>query len=185
MAKWFWQWDINQTITWDDLQVGQRVNFAQASTTGKEACVVLAYEKDGMVVADVPNDMLQVAEEIRAYEMREDPYQTILRAKIFVQGREKPQDYITEQTRIETWEQVEQAAQEAIEASQSVAGNAQIAQDSAESASQDAQSARADAESAKADAESAKADADRAQEAAQSVDTATVTETQEYLGIGG
>lgn len=42
--------------------------------------------------------------------------------------------------------------------------------------------AKEDAENA---AESAKADADRAQEAAQSVDTATVTETQEYLGIGG
>lgn len=181
MTNWFWQWDIDRTITWDDLQVGQRVNFAQTSTTGEEAYVVLAYEKDGAVVADVPNDMLQVAEEIRAYEMREDPYQTILRAKIFVQGREKPQDYITEQTQIQTWEQVEQAAQEAIEASQSVAENAQIAQASAESASQDASTASEDAANAHLYAMNAEAFANQAKESAESIESATVQETIEYV----
>lgn len=183
-----WQWDVDKTVSWCDLQVGQRVNFAQDSTSGAEAYVVLAYEKDGKVVADIPNDMLQVAEEIRAYEMQNDPYQTILRLRINVKERERPQDYIYEPTQVQTWEDVLTVAEQAISAQASTAENAEIAQTSATNAQTYASNAHTDATSAEESATNAhlyalnaEAFANQAEQAADSVSVATLAETLEYV----
>lgn len=102
----FYQWDCNQKVTGDDLNVGDELHFCNASMN--EVLVTKAYNLDGKVVADVPNILLQQRHEIRVYRyvIDEDSQYTIIQYRFVVQPRPKPSDYVYEETEVYSIETV-------------------------------------------------------------------------------
>lgn len=104
----FYQWDLNQKITSDDFQVGDEIHFSN-SRSG-DAPVVKAYVYDGIIVADVPNILLQKAQKIYAYHyvVNDDREYTIKETVFTVTARPKPADYVYTETEILTYVTLEE-----------------------------------------------------------------------------
>lgn len=100
--KSFYQWDLNQKITSEKFKVGDEIHFHNVRQS--EALVVLAYEFDGKVVADVPNILLSTPLPIHAYVyVTEDTACKTIYEKIFtVEQRAKPSDYVYSETELYT-----------------------------------------------------------------------------------
>ena len=100
--KSFYQWDLDQKVTSPDLVVGDEVHFYNMTLT--KALVVKAYVLDGVVVADVPNIILQEALAIKVYHYvtDKDSKRTREEYKFAVTARAKPEDYIYTETDILT-----------------------------------------------------------------------------------
>lgn len=100
--KSFYQWDLNQKITSEKFKVGDEIHFHNIRQS--EALVVLAYEFDGKVVADVPNILLSTPLPIHAYVyVTEDTASKTIYEKIFtVEQRAKPSDYVYSETELYT-----------------------------------------------------------------------------------
>lgn len=100
----FYQWDINQTITSSELAEGDEVHFY--NMTLKRALVVKAYAKNGVIVADVPNILLQEALAIKAYRYVTigDSRHTLEEYSFPVVARAIPDDYIYTETEILSYE---------------------------------------------------------------------------------
>lgn len=86
----FRQWDLNQLVTCDCLKEGDDVVFRSYGKTYETT----AFVQDGMVVADVPNFILQKAGSVRVdlgwgLECHLD-----CRTTFDVEAREKPEDYV-------------------------------------------------------------------------------------------
>ena len=98
----FYQWDINQKITSTEFRVGDEVHFHNIRQS--EALVVMAYELNGKVVADVPNILLQTSYPIHVYKYLVDGAsgQTVYEHTFNVTQRAKPNDYVYTETEILT-----------------------------------------------------------------------------------
>jgi hypothetical protein len=97
----FYQWDINQQIT-GDFKAGDEIHFYNIKLP--TALVVIAYESDGKVVADVPNILLQSSLPITVYRYinGSDTSFTIDEHTFTVIQRAKPDDYVYSETEVLT-----------------------------------------------------------------------------------
>lgn len=100
----FYQWDLNQKITSNKFKVGYEIQF----TNGRQqkAPVVLTYELDGKVVAEVPNNLLQSAFPITAYIYVDD--RTVGEYTFGVIQRPKPDDYVYIETEVWTYKDLDE-----------------------------------------------------------------------------
>lgn len=103
----FYQWDINQKIT-GNFSVGEEIHFSNGRPIG--AYVVMTYELDGVVVADVPNILLQNAYPIVAHRFKwdGDSGYTLEEKTFKVKPRQKPHDYAYTETEVLTWKTLEE-----------------------------------------------------------------------------
>lgn len=111
----FYQWDLNQKITSNRFSVGEEIHFYNIKQP--TALVVLAYELNENVVADVPNIILQSSQPFTAYRYitSDDGSYTIEEKQFKVIQRAKPSDYVYTETEVATIEKlVENEIQEAI-----------------------------------------------------------------------
>lgn len=94
----FYQWDVNQKITSTKLKEGDEVHFA--NDRSGEAFVVKAYKYNHIVVADVPNILLQQTNKILVYRYVTDGVSelTVCEKSFDVFARPKPTDYIYTET---------------------------------------------------------------------------------------
>lgn len=94
----FYQWDVNQKITSAKLREGDEVHFA--NDRSGEAIVVKAYKHNHVVVADVPNILLQQTNKILVYRYVTDGVSelTVCEKSFDVLARPKPTDYIYTET---------------------------------------------------------------------------------------
>lgn len=99
----FYQWDMNQKITDTSFSVGDQIHFTTPSMSN--ALVVACYELDGVVVADVPNILLQGVEHITAYKYMKD--HTRNEYTFPVMQRAKPDDYVYTETEVKSFEALE------------------------------------------------------------------------------
>ena len=100
----FYQWDINQKITSSEFNIGDEIHFHNMRQN--TALVVIAYELDGKVVADVPNVLLQTSYPIRVYKylVQGTSGQTAYEHTFNVIQRAKPDDYVYTETEILRYE---------------------------------------------------------------------------------
>lgn len=105
----FFQWDLSQRLVLSDVEVGTELHFCNPMSKETECLTVFAYEDDGVVYADVPNVILQIAGSFKVYVW---PFYTSKHRQYTVIPRPKPVDYIYEEVEIYT---IEQAVNEALE----------------------------------------------------------------------
>ena len=107
----FHQWDINQRITSDTFQVGDEIHFS--TKTQDNAFVVLAYDHEGTVVADVPNILLQEHFSILVYRYTLDgeSAQTIESQAFTVERRAKPDGYVYTETEVQRYADLDKRIQ--------------------------------------------------------------------------
>lgn len=100
----FYQWDLNQRVTHEGLSVGDSVHFS--SMKQPNALPVTAYELDGVVVADVPNILLQSPHPIFVYlvDTSGNGRSTKREYRFPVISRPKPSDYAYTETETKTWD---------------------------------------------------------------------------------
>lgn len=94
----FYQWDINQRLTSPTLAEGDEVHLY--NMTLPRALVVQAYEFEGVIVADVPNILLQSALNIKVfrYVTNGDSRHTREECSFPVIARAMPEDYVYTET---------------------------------------------------------------------------------------
>lgn len=95
----FYQWDTERQLIIDDKEV-REVHFC--NRTDDCSLVVTTYEKDGLLLADVPNILLQNDWCINVYAC--GAHYTKYNAKFEVVKRSKPDDYIYNETELKTTE---------------------------------------------------------------------------------
>ena len=108
----FYQWDLNQKIKSDRFNEGDEVHFGNGKSG--EALVVVAYKYGDVIVADVPNILLQKAQKIFAYQYVKDGEReyTANETAFAVFSRPKPEDYVYTETEIK---RIDKIVDEAIE----------------------------------------------------------------------
>lgn len=108
----FYQWDINQKLVVKDSSI-REVHFCNRTEDCALVCEV--YEYEGVLVADVPNILLQEDWRIRVYAYTGD--YTKYEACFNVSRRSKPADYVYTETEVKRYETLEveiEALKEAI-----------------------------------------------------------------------
>lgn len=110
--KSFYQWDVNQKLTSPNLAEGDEVHFSNAVLP--RALVVKAYVLDGVIVADVPNILLQEALTIKVfrYITDADSRHTCEAYSFSVVARPMPEDYIYTETEILNYKFLEERLQQ-------------------------------------------------------------------------
>lgn len=98
------QWDSNIYVVLPKANVGDEVHFAHRKD--KRSLVVIAKEIDATVVAMVPNLLLQKAGFIQIYHFITDEKgnRTVNREELKVLEKEKPDDYLYEESQVLSWE---------------------------------------------------------------------------------
>lgn len=98
------QWDSNIYVVLPKANVGDEVHFAHRKD--KKSLVVIAKEIDSTVVAMVPNLLLQKAGFIQIYHFITDEKgnRTVNREELKVLEKEKPDDYLYEESQVLSWE---------------------------------------------------------------------------------
>lgn len=101
-----WQWDTGRQIDCAGLQAGTKVQFAYSDTQTLSTAVKTA---DGANVADVPNQLLlrSGALMVYAYVTEADGASyTKYAARLNVQARPKPDDYVYTPTEVQSWQTI-------------------------------------------------------------------------------
>lgn len=98
------QWDSNIYVVLPKANLGDEVHFAHRKD--KRSLVVIAKEIDATVVAMVPNLLLQKAGFIQIYHFITDEKgnRTVNREELKVLEKEKPDDYLYEESQVLSWE---------------------------------------------------------------------------------
>lgn len=98
------QWDRDIYVILPKAKAGETIHFAHDKD--KKALVVTAKEVDSIIVAGVPNLLLQRAGFIQIYHFISDKNgsRTISRNELKVLKKEKPDDYLYEESQILSWE---------------------------------------------------------------------------------
>lgn len=91
----FYQWDLDRKLIVEDPTVKQ-VHFC--NRTSDCSLVVETYELNGLLVADVPNILLQTDWDVRAYAY--DGNATLHEQWYEVKARTKPTDYVYTETEV-------------------------------------------------------------------------------------
>lgn len=105
-----YQWEIGRKIR-IDASVGNRAVEVQFAHPGdKEALSVIPKEENGIIVAEVPNIMLQSADKLLVFlvEMDENCVETTRHSVFHVVNRPKPADYLYTETEILSYRTLEQ-----------------------------------------------------------------------------
>ena len=106
--RFLWQWEKNKRIVMDEYPAGTRVEFSRRYDAKDSSIVVLSYADGGHVYANIPNILLQEACYISAFvcpsaaELTYKPQKTDFK----VVRREKPDDYIYEETETLSFEEL-------------------------------------------------------------------------------
>lgn len=97
--SYFWQWDLNRKLVVEDDGVCSQVHFCNG--TGP-ALVCPVRDENGLRVADVPNILLQKAEQVKAYlyTEAEDGSRTRRFYRFDVLARSKPEAYVYTETEV-------------------------------------------------------------------------------------
>ena len=97
------QWDLNRRIQITGLEdiSNTEIHFSKTDDT-KGAYVVLPVIENGIAFADIPNILLTVSGRIDVFVYRDD--HTCVRGVFVVAPREKPDDYIYEETEVLKYE---------------------------------------------------------------------------------
>lgn len=97
--SYFWQWDLNRKLVVEDDGICSQVHFCNG--TGP-ALVCPVRDENGLRMADVPNILLQKAEQIQAYlyTEAEDGSRTRRFYRFDVLARSKPEEYIYTETEV-------------------------------------------------------------------------------------
>ena len=95
--RYFYQWDLDRVIEIADVPLGTEVHFYSPYIEEKDGLKVYAKEENGVVVADVPNIILQYAGSFQVYVW---PYYTVMYAEYMVIERPKPAGYIYKETEV-------------------------------------------------------------------------------------
>lgn len=92
--KWFYQWDVNQRLTLEDIPEGTPIHFSSLDDT--LALVVLAASDDSGVYVNVPNILLQKSGELHVYVYitNGDEGHTEQYWEYEIIEREQPSDYV-------------------------------------------------------------------------------------------
>lgn len=98
-----WQWDKGHRLILEGAAPGVEVHYA--NSLSENALIAKAYADGEVVVADVPDVLLQEALCISVYVYAG---QTLHTACIGVVARAKPDDYIYSPTETKTWEQLDE-----------------------------------------------------------------------------
>lgn len=109
-----YQWEIGRKIR-IDASVGNRAVEVQFAHPGdKEALSVIPKEENGIIVAEVPNIMLQSADKLIVFlvEMDENCVETTRHSVFHVVNRPKPADYLYTETEILSYRTLEQRIDE-------------------------------------------------------------------------
>lgn len=98
------QWDSDIYVILPKAKAGETIHFAHRKD--KKALVCTAKEVDSIIVAGVPNLLLQRAGFIQIYHFISDKNgnRTISRDELKVLKKEKPDDYLYEESQILSWE---------------------------------------------------------------------------------
>lgn len=147
--KRLYQWDLGQRLIIEGYPAGTEVHCALMETGGlftpphgelRRALVVVSYDEDGIVYANIPNILLQQAGELNVYiypENGEEAY-TAERRSFTVIARERPSDYVYSEIEIKRWEELAGRADEAIRTAYDAADAANAAADAANDAAEKA-----------------------------------------------
>ena len=100
--EYFWQWDTNQTLTVLRPELTE-VHYASPDGT---ALVTKTYEKDGQLLSDVPNILLQQSGWLTVWFCDND--KTVRSQNITVAARQKPASYVYTETEVLTWESLDE-----------------------------------------------------------------------------
>lgn len=97
-----YQWDTGRKVQLNMNGVSE-VHFSNFATDN--ALIVAPYEKDGAIIADIPNILLQKAYTIDVYVMQGE--QTVYKHKLPVNARPKPSDYVYTETEVQNYRALE------------------------------------------------------------------------------
>lgn len=122
-----YQWDINQRLV-VKVEAGTQIHFASDRDNETCALVVKSYIENGVVYADIPNIMLQIAGIINVYIYPTDGVRgyTKHHFKFRVVEREKPADYVYTETETMNYEALRTELLEKIEESSGGSGGSTI-----------------------------------------------------------
>ena len=100
----FYQWDLNVSITSENFIPGDEVHFSNRKSA--TAQVVIVKESAKGLIAEVPNELLQVAMDITAYRYTKSGESefTTRKAVFKVDKRPRPDDYIYTPTEVFRYE---------------------------------------------------------------------------------
>lgn len=96
--QYLYQWDINQKVVVERLAVGDEVHYVMPN---EEVLICSVYESHGLMLADIPNIVLQSAGLIKTYEVKRADDGTNIntyRSAIRILERPRPADYIYTET---------------------------------------------------------------------------------------
>ena len=104
----FYQWDLNQLITDENFKLNDEVDFSTVKT--RQALVVRVKNKNGSLVAEVPNILLQDYHPIYVHWMAFDENgEYVQQEAVFeVNKRVKPQDYVYTETEVWSYAELEE-----------------------------------------------------------------------------
>lgn len=116
-----YQWDLNRRVALTNINPGIQVHFSHEKIIEGEYAdkcpVLLSYEEDGKVYANIPNIFLQKNGIITVYIYVQDNEKayTEYHAEILVLARPKPADYVYTETEVFKYETVLDIAEKAAE----------------------------------------------------------------------
>ena len=102
-----YQWDHNQRIVLEGVAAGTEVHYSCPGFDGGP--VLVAYDEDGIIYADFPNEYLTRTETVRVWLHIDDGKRgtTVYSASINVKPKVKPDDYVYTPTEVLRWETLE------------------------------------------------------------------------------
>lgn len=99
-----YRWDLDRKVKLSVYEAIDEVHVAKHG--GDEALIVMPRKEKGMVVADIPNILLQTARKITVYAVKDGA--TIGSDTFLVKYKEKPTDYVYTETEVKTWTKLEE-----------------------------------------------------------------------------
>lgn len=104
-----YQWDLNMRIELENIPAGIEVHYSDNQNTQNECPILLSYEEDGKVYANIPNIYLQKSGIISVYIYVKENNKGYTKhySEIFVLPRKKPSDYVYTETEVKTYEALE------------------------------------------------------------------------------
>lgn len=99
-----YRWDLDRKVKLSIYEAIDEVHVAKHG--GDEALIVTPRKEKGMVVADIPNILLQTARKITVYAVKDGA--TIGSDTFLVKYKEKPSGYVYTETEVKTWTKLEE-----------------------------------------------------------------------------
>ena len=94
-AEGLWQWDYGQDLMVSGIPFAESVTEIHFSVAGSEASIVLPRMQEGKLTARIPNELLEIGCDLKAYLYVADQEsgETVRTIRMPVNRRPKPEDY--------------------------------------------------------------------------------------------